>query len=45
MGLSTINIGECESQLAWVKGNLNGERRQVFIAWEKREKRVWSVGA
>jgi hypothetical protein len=29
-GLSTINIGECESQHAWEKGNSYGKREQFL---------------
>jgi hypothetical protein len=37
MGLSTINIWKCESQLAWIKGNSYGKRRQFLQLGKGRE--------
>jgi hypothetical protein len=45
MELSTINIGKCESQLAWIKGNLNVYGTVVFAARERERKGVISVVA
>jgi hypothetical protein len=32
MGLSTNNLGKCESQHAWEKRNLNGKRGNFLLA-------------
>jgi hypothetical protein len=47
MGMSTINIGECESQLAWGKKKFVWERRAIFLHayfGTTRESRVLELG-
>jgi hypothetical protein len=44
-GLSTINIGEFESQLAWGKRKFMWEKRRVFTTSFWDNKREHSIGA